>query len=245
VPSSILFAGLVGVWLVVLVPMAARRRRPVRRTSDAAMSSRVLERPARAGRSAEEVSVSDTDGVQPQFRPGRGGYDPEAAELAARVRYTFRQRVVLGLFLLSACGAVIAAGLKVPQGWWLHGAADVVLVLYLINLRRQVRLEARIRARRAARMAGSRRAPRDDPHELEPLITVGRPRPPVPREVYVEPAEPEVAPEDRPALPRLRWVPFPAQPPGTVRLELDDEDPELHYLEAWDDHHGYRRAVGQ
>src|SRR3954469_9356586 len=54
VPSSLLFAGLVATWLAVLVPMAARRRQPMTRPSDAALSCRVLERPRRR---KQEVST--------------------------------------------------------------------------------------------------------------------------------------------------------------------------------------------
>ena len=61
-PSSLLFAGLVATWLAVLVPMAARRRQPMSRPSDAALSCRVLERPRRrdqevSGNVLTEISI--------------------------------------------------------------------------------------------------------------------------------------------------------------------------------------------
>ncbi len=308
-PSSLLFAGLVATWLAVAVPMAARRRQPMTRPSDAALSSRVLARPVRGPR-REEVSGTMSEQVDAarRYRPGRGGYDPEAAALAAQARYTFRQRAVLVLVLTAATTALVAVVLVVPEAWWVHGAADLLLVGYLVNLRRQVRSEQAIRARRAARLAGSRPAaaaarrraqsgaggapaaapsgrvlrrsgrrgraaagphvaagvdeptgqpdagsdegldsgptgspdggaPEDGPGavradhgaDLGDALVSGRPG--------AEAAEP-------PALPPLAPVPLPPHPAGTVALELDAEDPELHELDpgqGW----RHRRAAGQ
>jgi hypothetical protein len=284
VPSSLIFAGLVATWLAVFVPMTARRRKQMTRPSDTAMSSRVLERPVRTRmdgeRSApvrpgsEEVGDSmhidaDTDaGRDARYRPGRGGYDAEAAELAARARYTFRQRMVLGLVLLSVASALVAWGLSVPEAWYVHGGADVLLLAYLINLRRQVRLENAIRARRAARFAGGRSgrgqareyehgsAHRSGHHGEQGLDDYLDSTPRLtdddrwPRYSGPDDGGHGLGPDadfhegERPALPRLKPVPFPLRPFGTEVLELDDEDPELHdlgYAEPW----GYRRAAGQ
>lgn len=54
------------------------------------------------------------------------------------------------------------------------------------------------------------------------------------------------APEalDEPALPRLQPAPLPERPRGTIVLELDDEDPELHDLDS-QLRRGYRPAAGQ
>ncbi|MFB9904609.1 divisome protein SepX/GlpR [Allokutzneria oryzae] len=43
-PSSLIFAALAAAWLVVLVPMVARRRKPVARTADSALTGRVVRR---------------------------------------------------------------------------------------------------------------------------------------------------------------------------------------------------------
>ncbi len=112
-PSSLIFAGLVATWLAVLVPMVARRRQQTPRPSDAVLSGRVLHRPRR--RNQEVTTMDDAtpdrtrtgprapepsdrpdqvdehasaDGRQPEprYRPGRGGYDPEAAALAAQAK---------------------------------------------------------------------------------------------------------------------------------------------------------------
>jgi hypothetical protein len=213
--------------------------------------------------------MDDHAGQDARYRPGRGGYDPEAAELAARARYTFRQRMVLGLVLLAVASALVAVGLTVPEAWWVHGAADVVLLAYLANLRRQVRLENAISSRRASRLAGSRSgrgsgrasgyaddqdgsgydedAGLDDYFDSAPRLSDDDrwPRYSGPDDGgYGLGPDAEFHGGERPALPRLKPVPFPLRPFGTQQLELDDEDPELHdlgYAEPW----GYRRAAGQ
>ena len=170
-PSSLVFAALVLAWIVVLVPMVARRRQEVRRTADSALAARVLRRgdAAVARARPEEVPAmpakpdhdEDYRGYdQPQrdrhYRPGRGGYDPLAAELAARAKYAFRQRVVVFL-LLAALATGLAGALVLPVCWWAHGGVDALLVAYLAYLRRQVRIEQEIRRRRLER-ARTRRA---------------------------------------------------------------------------------------
>jgi hypothetical protein len=194
VPSSMIFASLVVLWLLILVPAVARHRQEVARPSVAALSGRVLERPRQRTRPAGgrelEVDVKDeaddrsewtdeTDDEQrwerppPRYRPGRGGFDPEAAALAARARYTFRQRVVLTMLIVALVTGVVAA-VAVPGLWWPHAAVDLALVGYLVYLRRQVRLEEAIRERRAARMAGTRRPSAAEDPELDEWARRGR-----------------------------------------------------------------------
>ena len=108
-----------------------------------------------------------------RYRAGRGGFDAEAAALTARARYAFRQRVVLAMLVLAVATGV-AAGVALPVLWWAHGAVDVLLVGYLVYLRRQVRMEEAIRARRAARMAGTRRPSAADDPELDDWAERGR-----------------------------------------------------------------------
>ncbi|MEJ8280349.1 gephyrin-like molybdotransferase receptor GlpR [Pseudonocardia spirodelae] len=285
-PSSLIFVGLVVLWLLILVPTVARRQQEVARLSPALLSGRVLERPARhrhpevlvtqrsgpmtVGEAVEarddvpsprdhelddvadldEADVDDTeidddgrvrerdddrrdrerdprsggragldhddlddldaadhddldgdlddgdhgdhddhgdlghDDAEPgdeegwrrppaRYRPGRGGFDPEAAAAAAHAKYAFRQRVVLALLvLLLAAGA--AALLVSVVFWWVTGAVGAGLVGYLTYLRRQVRIEEGIRARRASRLAGTRRAPAADDPELDDWARRGR-----------------------------------------------------------------------
>ncbi|MER7437594.1 gephyrin-like molybdotransferase receptor GlpR [Pseudonocardia alni] len=284
VPSSLIFVGLVVLWLLILVPTVARRQQEVARLSPALLSGRVLERPARhrhpevlvtqrsgpttVGELAEarddvpaprersdEADQYDYDDVEDteiddegrvrgpagddhddhlvghddadpdervrsdrerdprpdddhepagpvdaddehgtgadgldevddldeegwsrppaRYRPGRGGFDPEAAAAAAHAKYAFRQRVVLGLLvLLLAAGA--AALLVSTVFWWVTGVVGAGLVGYLTYLRRQVRIEEGIRARRAARLAGTRQSPAADDPELDEWAHRGR-----------------------------------------------------------------------
>ncbi|WP_433292177.1 divisome protein SepX/GlpR [Pseudonocardia sp. CA-142604] len=273
-PSSMIFASLVVLWLLILVPAIARHRQEVARPTVAALSGRVLERPRRrhgpdvdselevdvdedvdqvdeghptatrtdhddrddpddiddrddrdaggsddrdgdrpgeaysdgrddrlddhqADHQADDYDADDYDGPEsrdddheadddpgvrgddgwerppPRYRPGRGGFDPEAAAVAAKARYAFRQRVVLSMLIVAILSGVIAA-IAVPSAWWLHGAVDVLLIGYLIYLRRQVRLEEAIRERRASRMAGTRRPRAADDPDLDEWARRGR-----------------------------------------------------------------------
>lgn len=320
-PSSLIFAGLVVVWLLILVPAVARHQQEVARPSVAALSGRVLERPQRRHRTEEVDDVHDTDEpagrdgggattvaqavatrteVQapvpdhrgpesripespapddtyeydeqydevdderwerpaPRYRPGRGGFDPDAAALTASARYGFRQRVVLGL-LIGAVGTAVVAAFAVPAMWWLHLLVDVALVGYLVYLRGQVRMEEAIRDRRAARMAGTHRPRSADDPELDEWARHGQEaRPgdvddsdddlvespparapqPLPEPIRV------TAPNDEePALPRLAPTPPPSLPSGTCVVDDDHDDPARHDLGDLD-RPEHRRAVGQ
>jgi len=323
-----IFASLVVLWLLILVPAVARHRQEVARPSVAALSGRVLARSPRrrsqedgmverdetvvdaarvvtATRTAEvrvpsartELRFDDAEPTEDsaggvgddavdddagedwaedqsddrlwerppaRYRAGRGGFDAEAAALTARARYAFRQRVVLAMLVLAVATGVVA-GVALPVLWWAHGAVDVLLVGYLVYLRRQVRMEEAIRARRAARMAGTRRPSAADDPELDDWAERGRaatreadseaadeadddlaadPDPETTAEADVEeaaPAPPEVVEEERPALPRLRPTPPPPLPAGTALVEDEEEELDLDDGSA----PGYRRAVGQ
>ncbi len=232
VPSSLIVAALAAAWLIVLVPMIAKRRQEVVRTADSALAARVLRRDGARSEIEEVPPMSDDDldsgtaavdtGQPRRYRPGRGGFDPEAAELEARAKYAFRQRTLLGLLILAVTSAVLAA-LVAPMLWWLHVTVDLVMVGYLTYLRRQVRIEEDIRRRRTARLA--RRGCRE-PRQAEQA-----------EQVEESEMTPEVAPERAPPMPR------PVRHPSAVVVEADDGDP------AFDDLDGplpaYRRAAGQ
>jgi hypothetical protein len=209
VPSSMIFVGLVVLWLLILVPAVARHRQEVVRPSVAALSGRVLERPRRRNLEVDVMDVTESrtaatrvedeelhvpaarsapddddaaeyaDGDRgwerppPRYRPGRGGFDPDAAAMTAQARYAFRQRVVLTL-LVAALVSGVVAGVALPALWWVHGAVDISLVGYLVYLRRQVRMEEAIRDRRAARMAGTRHHPAADDPEFDEWARRGR-----------------------------------------------------------------------
>lgn len=173
--------------------------------------------PSRRAPMAEELPVR-------RYRPGRGGFDPEAAARAARAKYAFRQRVVMILLLIVVTTAV-AAGFLLPALWWVHGAADVSLVGYLVYLRRQVRIEEEIRQRRLARLrAASRRAPR----RPDPLA-----------DIEVLKNEPgDVVGSERKPMPTTRVR------RQAVVVDLEDEDPAFHELDA-PSRFSYRRAAGE
>lgn len=247
-PSSLIIVALAAAWLAVLVPMVARKRQAVSRTADTELAARVVRSaeedlqvdeqepsPAEdedadeentAGRNVETVdepSSSRREAVsERRYRPGRGGFDPEAAEIAARAKYAYRQRVVLALIILTV-SAAIGAGLVFTLLWWATGLIGLVLVGYLGYLRRQVRIENEIRQRRLARLTGSRgRRP------------AGRPT-----DEYAESEDGQepIGVERRPVSPA-------SVQETAVVVDLDDEDPEFHEL----DDPGqlpFRRASGE
>jgi hypothetical protein len=261
-PSSLIIAALAAAWLVVLVPMVARKRQAVARTTDAELAARVVRSGSCADDAGEEFAIPEpasevADPERPEdeesedgeyedgeyedepaervhpyepakdrrYRPGRGGFDPEAAEIAARAKYAFRQRVVLALIVLAVTSA-LTAGFLFSLLWWAHGAIDLVLFSYLGYLRRQVRIENEIRQRRLARLNNARaRRP--------------APRQPLPDEYEVV-EEPMIVP----AGTERRPSPTPRQRGSAVVLDLDDEDPAFHEL----DDPGqlpFRRAAGE
>jgi hypothetical protein len=182
----------------------------------------------------------------PRYRPGRGGFDPEAAAIIAKAKYAFRQRVVLAMLIGGVVTAVVA-GVAVPMLWWGHGVIDIVLVSYLVYLRRQVRIETEIRERRLARMQRVRRAQaaaaRQRPPEPELAVHEDTYEDTYEDEAFEEEYEPEEA-----VGPRERVSDGPYTPPviraGAVLVDVDDEDPAFEEL----DEPGslpYRRAVGE
>ncbi len=74
IPQSLLWISLVVLWLFVLVPMLVSKRDAVRRTSDVALATRVLNSDA-AGRLIKRVGVSAGHRTDPDWRPEEGEYD--------------------------------------------------------------------------------------------------------------------------------------------------------------------------
>jgi hypothetical protein len=270
-PSSLIIVALAAAWLVVLVPMVARKRQQVARTADSAMAARVVRSGSARNEGREESSMSERaepsveddlaeleselnedledEEIEPkplpqpsrparprgdsdrQYRPGRGGFDPEAAEIAARAKYSYRQRVVVLLLVLVAATAAVA-GFVWAMLWWANALADLNLVGYLAYLRRQVRIEDEIRQRRLARYYNARtRAPRrgmiaddlmDDPMEDVEVVSAA-PR----REVVERKPSPTS---------RMRRQ--------AVVVDLDDEDPAFHELDE-PGSRSFRRASGE
>jgi hypothetical protein len=275
-PSSLIIVALAAAWLVVLVPMVARKRQQVARTAESAMAARVVRSGSSCNEGREEFSMSDSamseraepsveddlaeleseldadledEEIEPKplpqpsrrarprgdsdrrYRPGRGGFDPEAAEIAARAKYSYRQRVVVLLLVLVAATAAVA-GFVWAMLWWANALADLSLVGYLVYLRRQVRIEDEIRQRRLARYYNARtRAPRrgmiaddlmDDPMEDVEVVSAA-PR----REVVERKPSPTS---------RMRRQ--------AVVVDLDDEDPAFHELDE-PGSRSFRRASGE
>ena len=186
---------------------------------------------------AGQADMSYYEDYPRRYRPGRGGFDPEAAAVIARAKYAFRQRVVLAM-IIGAVLTAIGAAVFYPQLWWAHGAIDLVLVTYLGYLRRQVRIEDEIRERRLARLQRVRRAqalarPRyveEEPRTVEEYV----------EEIYQEEEEP-VARRER----VLDGPPAPVTHRGNaVLVDVDDEDPAFEDLED-PGNLPYRRAVGE
>jgi hypothetical protein len=195
------------------------------------------------------------------YRPGRGGFDPDAAAAAAHARYTYRQRIAIGLIAVAVLSALAALVVSSAM-WWLHAAADIVLVGYLVFLRRQTRIEEEVRARRAARLSGERRAlearrarqaehdarmaalreqdwiDADYDDETDVAEDEDDPRVPAARVARDEHVERDAAP---------RWsAPRTPPPPVPEDLELvddSDDDPAFHDLDG-ERTYGYRRVAG-
>lgn len=313
-PSSLIIVALAAAWLVVLVPMVARKRQEVAHTNDSALAARVvraggtrgafatpaggregfamsemtqpgLNTPVERGDDLDAGGYDARDAIDPagldndfddgfdddlddlesvdedlvdeepmapeeqhnrgrgsalpgpgarpggRYRPGRGGFDPEAAEIAAKAKYTRRQRVVVALIALVVITAIVAGFLWTPL-WWGNGAAGLALVGYLVYLRRQVRIEEEIRQRRMARMgalSGAARARREpeDAGAYEPL-----------EEIEVAEYPREIVGAERKPVPtsRIRRQ--------AVVVDLDDEDPAFHELND-PGQLPFRRAAGE
>ncbi|MFS8104168.1 hypothetical protein LFM09_44350 [Lentzea alba] len=241
-PSSLIIVALVVAWLVVLVPMMARKRQE---------SARSVGEEYDAMPDAEYDDIHDIDDdyfdeeeyVERPFRRGRGGYDPETAALVAQAKYAFRRRVVAFL-LVAAVATGVVAGVFYPVLWYGHAGVDILLVGYLTYLRRQVRIEEEIRARRLARLqqVRRRRATAPQPQVAETPSAPSVPAPAGPSAVEMaETTEVEVV-DEKPALPPLPRYEHYVRP-GTIPVDSDDEDPvfvELDGLESL----RYRGAVG-
>jgi hypothetical protein len=172
----------------------------------------------------DTVSAATQDNAPSRrYRPGRGGFDPEAAALTARAKYAARQRVVV-VMLLLAVGSAVVAGIAYPMAWIGHGVIDLGLVSYLAYLRRQVRIEEEIRQRRLARMAQARRAIRPSEQELE-------------YREQLEREDRDIADHHTPQPPRVTH-------PHAVVVDIDDEDPVFDELEDLGSLR-YRRAAGE
>ncbi|MBM9467462.1 divisome protein SepX/GlpR [Nakamurella leprariae] len=182
------------------------------------------------GRAGAAYTAAEDDRLRPvPRRAGRGGFDPEAAAAAKAYKYAQRRKVALSLLVATVLFAVLAA--VVASVLWAGAAiAGLLLVAYMVYLRRQVKIEESIRQRRLARLQRARQIrpefqTEDEAYVAEPEYA--------PRPVAV--ARDEDAGAARPAarLHRTRQI-----------VDLDDDDPAFDDLEYYDPTE-YRRAVGQ
>lgn len=240
-PSSLIIVALVVAWLVVLVPMMARKRQE---------SARSVGEEYDAMPDAEYDDIHDIDDdyfdeeeyVERPFRRGRGGYDPETAALVAQAKYAFRRRVVAFLLVAAVVTGVVAGVFYTPL-WYGHAGVDLLLIGYLTYLRRQVRIEEEIRARRLARLQQVRRRRATGPQPQEapaPVAAAAAAPAPVQAEVQ-ETAEVEVV-EAKSVLPPLPRFEHHVRP-GTIPVDSDDEDPVFVELDGPESLR-YRGAVG-
>lgn len=89
-PSSLIIVALAAAWLVVLVPMVARKRQAVVQTTDAALAARVVRSGSGTDEGEEEFAMTGTmqqvtdpemeeiEDVERGYRPARGGFDEYA-----------------------------------------------------------------------------------------------------------------------------------------------------------------------
>lgn len=174
----------------------------------------------------ERIAQRESTLEELRYRSGRGGYDPEIAAQLAQQKYTFRQRVVLGLAVAAVASLVLAFTVSSVL-WWAHAALDLALAGYLGYLRRQVRIEEEVRQRRAARAAGSRPA--------GPASDVGH-------DVAADAHRSGDAVQEPSSEPSA--APSPVHHHSGVALDLDDEDPTFDELQpAFKP--PYRRAAGE
>lgn len=172
VGSGLILLVIVGAWLAVLVPMALRSHdsatslKSTDRFSDA---MRVLSRRSPRDvlvprRSYSSLVVSETKSARPAPRVpedlAEESIEPPAGHTAAE------RRLRTLLVLLGTALVTLGLGLYGFRAFLVaHVVCDLLLVLFVVHLRRQAVLKARLRARAARRPAASvappvRKAPR-------------------------------------------------------------------------------------
>jgi hypothetical protein len=139
-------------------PAADEERRAAeeaKRIPDEVDEQEWTEHTAAAPTGATYTEVDDEHLRPVPHRRGRGGFDPEAAEVTRAYKYQQRRRVTLILFL-STVVFTLAAIFLINWLWVGAVVSLALLVGYLAYLRRQVRIEASIRQRRMERLQRAR-----------------------------------------------------------------------------------------
>ena len=241
-PSSLIIVALVVAWLVVLVPMVARKRQE---------SARSVGEEYDAMPDAEYDDIHDIDDdyfdeeeyVERPFRRGRGGYDPETAALVAQAKYAFRRRVVAFLLVAAVVTGIVAGVFYTPLWYGPRGRSTCC------SSATSPTCAARCGSRRRSAHAGSpgcsRCAAAGPParSRSRTLRLPSRPRSARSSAPIAETTEVELVAEPIvPALPPMPRFEHHVRP-GTIPVDSDDEDPvfvELDGLESL----RYRGAVG-
>jgi hypothetical protein len=187
--SGVLLAALVVLWFVVLVPMVVTRGDAQEGRAEAD-SGRTLQR----RRTVDPVVHAATERVD---------IDRDALRTSGELQvdvHALRRRTLAGLAALTV--AALGAALFASAWYWIAQVVlDVVLVGYLLVLRKVARRE-RLAARRAARAAAR-----------EALRTTARPAPVEVEKVYETVARVELPPLPHPSVP---IAPVHALRPGRV-----------------------------
>ena len=241
---------LVVMWVVVLVPMFARRNEESLETAGGRLGGavRIL---ARRNKPAPHVSHADDteieDAVPDETEDIEALEAEEVSEVddpavverpmpSSRAQMLARRRRTLGtIVMLAVMTALLAAGWR-PRIWLVQVALDVLLVGYLWWLRQEVRRERQRRARRARRREPVART-ESRPGAARPVRRT-EPVEKVAEEAVAEPVDDG------------RWEPRPVPTPTYVNaaihqrrpgerqhetVALDDQDPDL-YAEFEDDY---------
>ena len=196
--SGVLLAALVVLWFVVLVPMVVTRGDAQGGRVEAADAGRTLQR-RRGTTVAAATERVDID---------RGALI-DSGELQVDV-HALRRRTLAGLAALAGA-ALVAALFSQPWMWAPQVFLDVVVVGYLLVLRRTARRErlaARRMARAAAREAMRPAAPRIPAPRLEDLVL---------RTITAEPGDAPVAEEQHTVATELPHPSVPLAPVHTLR----------------------------
>jgi hypothetical protein len=183
--SGVLLAALVVLWFVVLVPMVVTRGDAQGRV-ELADSGRTLQR----RRTVDPVVHADTERVS---------IDRDALRTSGELQvdvHALRRRTLGGLVALAAL-AIVGAVVYSPWVWTAQALLDLVVVSYLLVLRKAARRE-RLAARRAARAAAR-----------EALRAQARP---VPAQRTAAAGHETVAQESMPSLPHPSVPLAPVQP---------------------------------
>jgi hypothetical protein len=202
-----------------------------------------------SGLEVEETDQGDAEPVAVPSRPGnrQRRFDTTAAAAVSARKYRFRMRMLITMSVIMV-GTAVASLTVNPALWWVCGATAAVTVLYLAYLRRQTRIEAQIRRRRQQRMARSR--PVDRATQGRADRDYGRDRDyDRDRDFDRDRDYDRDRDFDRDRDYDLDAEGFPSRlsRPGSVVLDIDDEDPVFEHLDevAYSRRHDLPRAAGQ